>query len=293
MTDIQIKCFLALSEKLSYTAAAKELGIAQPTLSAHIKALEKNVGFALFSRTSRRVSLSPEGEILRESLGAVPDIISGAVSKARDFYNYHKNILRIGYTEGTNSDVFLADIVAGITEENPDIKIEITRMTNVRLVEMLDDGQLDVIVTPDRVLTLRPDLDGQAVYTSPTCIMYEAAGAQDVPASEMWNWLLDQPFIVQSRMADLTEGDYFKWLCTEFDIVPKSVIEVNSIESKLLNVKFGLGVCVIDHACRKYGNPKYGFYDIPGIFTKYAAIIKHRSHIPELKLFLSHLRRGK
>lgn len=56
-----IQSFVTLSESLSFTKAAEQLGVTQPHLSARIKGLEQQLGFALFSRTSRRVEITPAG----------------------------------------------------------------------------------------------------------------------------------------------------------------------------------------------------------------------------------------
>ena len=64
MTDIQVKCFLALARHLNFTQAAREMCISQSTLSMHISALEKKSDLTLFIRTKRKVELSPEGQIL-------------------------------------------------------------------------------------------------------------------------------------------------------------------------------------------------------------------------------------
>jgi DNA-binding transcriptional LysR family regulator len=57
-----IRSFVALAELLSFTKAAEQLGVTQPQLSSRIKSLELQLGFALFSRTSRRVEITPGGD---------------------------------------------------------------------------------------------------------------------------------------------------------------------------------------------------------------------------------------
>ena len=57
-----IRSFATLAATASFTKAADRLGVAQPHLSARIKALEQQLGFALFKRTSRRVEITPCGK---------------------------------------------------------------------------------------------------------------------------------------------------------------------------------------------------------------------------------------
>jgi len=53
--------FVAVAEHRSFSRAAAELHVSQPALSAQIRELERRIGFALFTRTSRHVDLSPQG----------------------------------------------------------------------------------------------------------------------------------------------------------------------------------------------------------------------------------------
>ena len=68
MTDIQVKCFLALAEHLNFTQAARDLCISQSTLSMHISALEKKIGEIHSITTLLDVGNTPE-TILQYILG--------------------------------------------------------------------------------------------------------------------------------------------------------------------------------------------------------------------------------
>ena len=57
-----LRYFVAVAEKLSFTAAAEALGVAQPPLSQQIRDLETEIGTCLLERTTRRVSLTQAGQ---------------------------------------------------------------------------------------------------------------------------------------------------------------------------------------------------------------------------------------
>ena len=76
----QLEAFVCVAEGKSFSAAAKKLYLTQPTVSAHISSLEKELGVRLFVRTTKDVELSREGELLYDN--------------ARRMLQLEKNILR-------------------------------------------------------------------------------------------------------------------------------------------------------------------------------------------------------
>ena len=66
MNSLQIHYFLHLCRTGSFSETARQLFVAQPAVSKQIAGLEKELGFALFTRTNRGVSLTPGGQLLCE-----------------------------------------------------------------------------------------------------------------------------------------------------------------------------------------------------------------------------------
>lgn len=66
----QLRAFVTVAKYQSFAQAGEHLHVSQPALSLTIKALEDNLGGALLSRTTRSVSLTPEGEVLLPWPGA-------------------------------------------------------------------------------------------------------------------------------------------------------------------------------------------------------------------------------
>jgi DNA-binding transcriptional LysR family regulator len=74
----QLACFVAVADERSFTRAARRIGLAQPSLSQHIRALEEELGGALFERLPRGVVLSPAGRsLLPEARTAVRAVERG------------------------------------------------------------------------------------------------------------------------------------------------------------------------------------------------------------------------
>lgn len=80
MTLEQLRIFVAVAKQLSFTKAAYELYLTQPTVSAAIAALEKHHSVPLFHRVGRRIELTEAGQLLLEPArailqqGCIPDL---------------------------------------------------------------------------------------------------------------------------------------------------------------------------------------------------------------------------
>ncbi|EIV92382.1 LysR family transcriptional regulator [Frankia sp. QA3] len=79
----ELRHFLALAEELHFGRAAERLRIAQPALSRTIRRLEQRIGVALVERTTRRVALTPAGEVLAREARVALDAVTAAASRAR------------------------------------------------------------------------------------------------------------------------------------------------------------------------------------------------------------------
>ncbi|MFN3202724.1 MAG: LysR family transcriptional regulator [Bradymonadia bacterium] len=80
----QIEYFVAIAEEGSLRGAAERLHVSQPPLTRHLRALEDELGTPLFERTSKGVTLLPEGEVFLRHARRVLSSIDAAVEAVRD-----------------------------------------------------------------------------------------------------------------------------------------------------------------------------------------------------------------
>lgn len=118
------RAFLVTAEEGSLSAAARALGLAQPTLGRQVDALEQELGVVLFERVGRGLRLTPAGHALIEHVRAMGDAAARLSMSA-----YGQNDSMAGPVVVSASDVYagllLPPIVARIRAEEPSISIEI------------------------------------------------------------------------------------------------------------------------------------------------------------------------
>jgi DNA-binding transcriptional LysR family regulator len=92
-----LRYFLAVAEELNFSRAAERLHIAQPALSAQIRALEGQLGCALFTRTTRHVALTPQGELLLDEARDILGRVDAALARVEAAGRVERRVLRIGF----------------------------------------------------------------------------------------------------------------------------------------------------------------------------------------------------
>lgn len=140
----QLQFAATVAEKKSFTGAAEQCHVTQPTLSNGIAQLEDELGGRLFVRTTRSVSLTPLGTHLipyiREALAAQAAVLT----EAQSFLNPEKRMIRIGTSPLVNSHS-LGLMLEPFRREHPDVDLILREMNMADLYRMLSEGLLDYV----------------------------------------------------------------------------------------------------------------------------------------------------
>ncbi|EPX77503.1 LysR family transcriptional regulator [Litoreibacter arenae] len=119
-----IQAFLAVSAEGSLSGAARALGVSQPTLGRQVKAMEEQLGIALFFRQPKGLSLTAEGEALLPHATAMANAASGLATVAAGHDNSLSGTVRITASEFT-AMYSLPPVLAQLRMQHPDIHIEL------------------------------------------------------------------------------------------------------------------------------------------------------------------------
>lgn len=141
----QLECFCAVARAGSFTRAAEDLGLAQPSLSEQIGKLEHSLGSALFERARRRIELTPLGEALLPKARALLDEADAFPHFAQKVREGTGGVLRVGAIP-TILPYFLAPTLPGFVARYPEVDLHLREATTAELIGQLQDGSLDVAV---------------------------------------------------------------------------------------------------------------------------------------------------
>lgn len=143
------KVFYHVSQQGSLTGAAKELCISQPAVSQALRQLEREAGVKLFSRTSRGVQLTREGEILyRYVKEGVENLMEGE-RMLEQILNKDTGEVRVGASDMT-LQFFLLPYLERFHQQYPGIKVNVTNAPTPETIRSLREGRIDfgVVSTP-------------------------------------------------------------------------------------------------------------------------------------------------
>jgi LysR family transcriptional regulator, carnitine catabolism transcriptional activator len=142
-----IRSFLAVAERGGFGAATSKLHLSQSRVSAHISALEEQLGFVLFERRVRPTALTEPGRIFadhaREALDALQDGIEAARASLRPGYGH----LVVGSYPSVSA-AFLPSVLACLNASHPAMSIEILEGNAASLEAALSSGAVDVAFRP-------------------------------------------------------------------------------------------------------------------------------------------------
>ena len=146
MTLTQLKYFRALCIHKTFSEAANQLHISQPSLSNAIKELESEFSVTLFMRQSRGVILTDAAQSLFEMSTNLLEASEKCENIMKDM-GMGRNILRLGIPPMIGS-VMLADIYRDFLSLHPEIKLDITEMGQQDLIKNIQDGFVDMAILP-------------------------------------------------------------------------------------------------------------------------------------------------
>ena len=242
----------------SFSRAADELQIAQPTLSKYIQKLEKNIGIELFDRSTIPIRLTTAGELYVTAGKKMIDDDRQLQKQLREV-KYKQNLeIKVGISP-SRAPYLMPSLLSQYQATENSGKVIIQEATVAELKERLVTGDLDLIIS----LTDEGTASFESVDLFDETILLAVPQVLDYHSipEEM---LLTLPHISIGR------GQHM-WNVMETVLHTvggkEPVIECQSIESAMALVKQGIGAMLVPSYIRDYGldeqNKKVHFYQLP------------------------------
>lgn len=240
----QLKAFVVVAQQESFMAACELLHISQPALSIAIKNLETEVGGALFSRTTRAVVLTPEGQrFLPTAKRLLQDWDDAFVDLSQAFTLEH-GILSIAAMPSFASSL-VPSYLKRFRNEFPDVKIKLHDVVAEDAVQMVCDDQVElalVFEVPDV-----PQLDFITLFEDKFVAAIPPALAQERPNHLSWAQLLESPMIALQQPSTIRAQ--IEALLDEQGLAFDVEFEANQLATIGQMVASGLGVSAVPSLC--------------------------------------------
>lgn len=142
----QLNYFISAAKHENFTRAAQECFIVQTAMTHQIAALEKELGVSLFERSSRRVKLTPAGEVFLGQAQRIVQAAEDAAALVRAAAENAKRVLRIGYC-GRLLRKELPEILSEYARSFPQVKPLLSGGNLAQMLERLQAGVVDCVIT--------------------------------------------------------------------------------------------------------------------------------------------------
>ncbi len=234
MNQLQITYFLHLCRTLNITETARQLYVAQPSVSKQLASLEKELGYKLFDRTNRGLTLTGSGEIMYHFFDNFSEQFRLADMEARQKAEDRAEEITIGILD--NLDLTeLFTVIREIQAENAGIQINLIRHGNDQLMNRLKNRKIDMAITFDHALKHVDGVCSEALIHEQCYFiiakMHRLCRKKDLTPED-----LTGEVFCHSWAPDRNEDEYLGALLKKLDIKPKKVITVENLESGLESI---------------------------------------------------------
>ncbi len=222
-----LRYLLAVAEHGSFTRAAEELRISQPTLSQQVRQLERTVGVQLLDRTGRSMRLTDAGETYaRHARRALRDL-AAAQRAVQDVQDLTRGHLRLAVTP-TFTAYLVGPLVAELHAHHPGITLDVREMTQDRIESALlaDDVDLGIAFAGAHL----PGITAATLFTETLSLVTGAHRPEDGPPAPLpVQSLMDHQLALLS--GDFATRGHIDAHLAAHGVRPRIAVEANSIQA--------------------------------------------------------------
>lgn len=246
-----IQIFLCAAKYENFTKAANQLYLTQSMISKSIINIENELGIFLFVRNSDGIKLTPAGRQLYLEWGNIIMHFQNSIENANFIQKGLNTRLRIGNSALASSNLFIIEKVSIINGKYPDITIDIEQHTLSTLLEMVNNGRLDIIFTSMHDLSSVKGLglEWKLVENSNLSIFIHRSNKLFEEETASFGDLHSENFIVLSPESHPSYVALLNSLAEKYGFTPRISCYVPNISSFKANLELGKGVVLADSKC--------------------------------------------
>lgn len=283
------KVFYYVATTLSFSEASKQLYISQSAVSQSIKVLEKKLNQDLFIRSTKKVQLTPEGEILLRHVEPAMNLIKRGENQILEASSLGGGQLRIGASD-TICRYFLVPYLNQFHKQFPNVHIKVTNQTSIKCVDLLESGQVDLIVTnyPNSKLN---NTNNVTIIKNFKDVFIANSNYFDFKNRKLsLKDLQKYPILMLDRRSTTSEFLHHLFQQHQLDLVPEIELSSNDLLIDLANI--GLGIAFLPDYCLKNQSNDLFVVDIKEPLPERQLVVVCNEHIPispSTKQFIANL----
>ena len=245
-----LRQFIAVAEELNFRRAAERLHMAQPPLSQAILRLEESLGYPVFERTNRKVSLTPAGSTFLATARQVLAALEEGVAATRRVAQGIEGHLRLGFIHITPY-AHVLDALRIFRAASPAVQFTLREASTQQQVEWLEQGEVDIALlrAPGRSTPglCFERLSGEDIVVAlPSG--HRCAGQVRVELAD----LADDDFVASPRELGQGFHDQLASLCLHAGYLPRVVQQARRLQTVLGLVAAGFGVALLPASLGAY-----------------------------------------
>jgi len=286
----QLEAFVQVAAHHSFSRAAEALQLTQPSITARIQALERELGEKMFERGGRSVRLTDAGTILLPYAERILQMVREAKESVEEVRSVQAGRLRLG-SALTISTYVLPRILRTFHSRYPGVEVMVHTGRSEQVLNMLLSDEVQVGLSHSLV---HPDVETVNLYADEVILVanpdHPFAARRQATIEEVGS----QPVILADRGSSyysLTHG-----LFRQAGVVPNVAMELDSMEATKRMVEEGLGIALLPRVCLerelKQGLlTEVAITNAPAISRQIALIYrKSRKRVRTVQAFLEVLR---
>ena len=147
MNSKQIELYLAAARTENLTWAAEKSFVSKATMSRQLAALEEELGYRLFYHLGNSIRLTPEGEILKDTLEKMQFLMQKGLQEMEDVHRGRRGHLVLGFTSDMCiPDAYLREIDT-FRRKYPDIRVSYVSKPFTDYFNDLESGAIDIVLS--------------------------------------------------------------------------------------------------------------------------------------------------